>query len=111
VAMPKTGSRRIVVDGATYRWRIRRKLPTLLVDYGGPLVFSAELIGAKGSALVVSLPQVRGLVLGDLYDYDRTPATPGQVATAIRDAIAAGWRPSIPGKPFEFAAARTSGLD
>ena len=76
--MPKKGSRKIVVDGVAYRWRIRRTPPTQTVDGGGPLAFSAELIGAKGSLLVVALPQERQLGWGGLYDYDLARATPRQ---------------------------------
>jgi hypothetical protein len=102
--MPKTGSRKIVVDGVSYRWRIRQRPPTATVDDGGPLVFCAELIGTTGSVLVVALPQSREVGWGGLYDYDQSPATPGQVADAIRQALRAGWVASKPGKPFLFDA-------
>ena len=34
MAMRKRGSRRIVVDGAAYRWRIRRRATLCQADYG-----------------------------------------------------------------------------
>ena len=42
MAIPIKGSRRIVVDGTAYRWRIRRKPTRIQADYGcgSPLTFA-----------------------------------------------------------------------
>jgi hypothetical protein len=103
MAISKTGSRKIVVDGVSYRWNVRPKPTINIQDLGGPLTFAAERMGTKGSILVVALPQDRLIIYrGESYERGQTPATPRQVADAIRKAIRAGWNPAKRGKPFQM---------
>jgi hypothetical protein len=101
MAMPKIGSRKIVVDGISYHWRIRRYAITKTRDEGAPLTIVVEKESARGRVLVVALPQKRNVGWGYLYDFDQTPVTPRQVALAIRRAIQAGWIPEAERKPFQ----------
>src|SRR5262245_18863619 len=109
---PRRGSRRITVDGATYRWQVRRK-PTYCQAMGfTPLSFSVELaVDEARTVLVVETEALRpDSVLGASV---RSPAqkvaaaadtvAPASVAHCIRDAIASGWNPAQAGKPFQFA--------
>jgi hypothetical protein len=105
MAIPKSGSRKIVVDGVAYRWRVRPRATINITDYGGPLTFAAERDGVNGGILVAALPQNR------VYWEDESgevPATPRQVADVIRRAIRAGWKAELPGSPFQFDAADPS---
>jgi hypothetical protein len=52
VATRKTGSRRLVVDGVAYRWRIRRRATYSQADYGsGTLHVVVELAEQPGAEL------------------------------------------------------------
>lgn len=105
--MPRKGSRRIVVDGTAYRWRVARSGPGAPV--GQPLV--VVVVGADGEnafrrPLRVTLGDVRPVgyccppcvVLAA----DAEPATPERVAGAIRRALALGWDPGGTGGPLDL---------
>lgn len=92
--MPKKGSRRIIVDGADYRWQVRRRAPYSQANAWAPLRFAVERAEQPGAALVVSLPCARP----DNWVYERTlPVTPALVAACIRRALERGWDPGRPG--------------
>ena len=99
MSIRKTGSRPIEVDGVNYRWRIRHRHTTAVQDYGGPMVFAAQRVGVKGSVLVATLAMNRDPYWGDIHQESVTPRI---VAECIRKAIAEGWAPSSPGKPFQL---------
>ncbi|BBH70817.1 hypothetical protein ACTI_75020 [Actinoplanes sp. OR16] len=90
------GSRRIAVDGAAYRWRIRHK-PTYCQGMGwSTLTFAVGLADAAGSTLVVTLPFARP------DNWMRLPSgsvSPAIVEASIRHAVLNGWRPDRPGSP------------
>jgi hypothetical protein len=98
VALPKKGSRRIVVDGVEYRWRMRRK--HWCCDFElGTLGYLVEDAARPGTTLVVETG--RPAVL----EPSRVPeevVLPGEVAAGIRAARAKGWTPSADGSPFEL---------
>jgi hypothetical protein len=100
MAIRKTGSRRIVVDGVEYRWRIRRRATYSQIDYGsGTLHVAIESAEQAGAVLVLitDRPHPQDCVPRRLM-----PATPSDVAGWVRQAIRAGWMPSKPGPQFSL---------
>ena len=98
MAIPKKGTRRIVVDGARYRWYVRRR-PTLGQAIAeSNLTLAVEKEGERrGSVLVVDLAQPHpSNVVGE----PPVAVLPADVARCIQAALRLGWRPDAPGKPF-----------
>ncbi|MBB2948569.1 hypothetical protein FB565_008352 [Actinoplanes lutulentus] len=90
------GSRRIAVDGVSYRWRIRRK-PTYCQAMGwSAFTFAVGLAEATGSTLVVTMPFAHP---SNWMQLPSGPVTPATVEASIRHALADGWRPNRPGLP------------
>jgi hypothetical protein len=85
MAIRKTGSRRIVVDGKAYRWRIRHRATYSQTDYGSGtlhvVIESAEHAGAV-LVLLTDRPHPKDCVPRTL-----NPVTPSDVAGWIRQAI------------------------
>lgn len=97
MALPKKGSRRIVVDGVAYRWTVRGR-PTY--DQGmcwSPLTFAVEHVESPGTTLVVRTNQPHP---GNWTGRLTSPVLPSDVAGAIQTARADGWTPELPGSPF-----------
>ncbi|GIH01365.1 hypothetical protein Pma05_79370 [Plantactinospora mayteni] len=93
------GSRRITVDGVTYRWSIRRR-PTYCQALGwSPLTFVVERAERPGAVMVASLPCAHP---GNWLGIPSQPVLPGTVAVGVRQALVAGWQPSRPGPAFEL---------
>lgn len=100
VTLARKGTRRIVVDGVEFRWKVRHK-PTYDQGIGAsPLTFVAEPAERPESLLVVSLPHPHP---GNWLDLPSVPVLPRTVATAIRLALARGWRPFQPGPAFTLS--------
>lgn len=99
MAIPKKGTRKIVVDGVAYRWYIRRN-----GDYHGALTVAVELAANdSASILVVDFHTPRpGSFTALFYGYPKISITPKDVVTHIRAALAAGWNPLQPGSPFIY---------
>ena len=55
MALTVKGSRLITVNGAVYRWRIRRKPSYSQECLGGRLAFAVECAGAGGAVLAVEI--------------------------------------------------------
>jgi len=100
MATRKTGSRQLVVDGITYRWRIRRRATSLQSDYGhGTLHVAVELAEQPGAVLILFTNRPHPADCGT----DRVaPVRPSDVAVWVREALAAGWAPSTPGPQFRL---------
>ena len=98
MALVKKGSRRIVVDGIEYRWRMSRK--HWCCDYdGSTLSYMAEDATCPGTTLVVETGRPDSLNPG------MVPAElvlPREVAAGIRAARSKGWTPSSNGSPFKL---------
>ncbi|MEV4560478.1 hypothetical protein AB0K51_26265 [Kitasatospora sp. NPDC049285] len=96
MALAKKGSRRIVVDGVEYRWRVSRK--HWCCDYdASTLGYAVEDAIRPGTTLVVETG--RPIV----FDPDAVPTDlvlPAEVAAGIRAARSNGWTPSTNGAPF-----------
>lgn len=97
MALPKTGSRYIVVDELRYRWRIRHK-PSYgqgLAETG--LVLAVELATLPACTLLVQFQQSRpDNWLGKVS----ISIKPGLVAQAIRLALSLGWQAANRGSAF-----------
>ena len=100
VAIPKKGSRKIIVDDIEYRWYIRRK-----PAYG-------QLIEPKGLTFAVENPaddKIPKLIVYTPYDrpdgIGGSPAIirPQDIEKAIRLALKSGWGSSSNQKPFHLS--------
>jgi hypothetical protein len=102
MALGTKGSRRIAVDGASYRWRIRRK-PTYCQAMGwSALTYAVGLADGTGSTLLVTMPFARP----DNWMHSPSGSvTPATVEASIRRAVADGWKPERPGHPHKLALA------
>jgi hypothetical protein len=99
VAIPKKGSRKIVVDNVEYRWYIRRntKAEDTLV------VAVQRFTELPTSILLVKSQMHRPDSNYFWFRYEPKPSlTPNHVATHIRAALAAGWNPLQSGAPFIY---------
>lgn len=90
MAISKKYTRRIVVDGVQYRWRV----PPAVV-YDGHIIANVWREGASGQHL-----RLIGGHPSSAYPYPTEPMTPKLVAEGIRRALDAGWNPDEPGQPF-----------
>ncbi len=97
MAIAKRGSRRIVVDGQVYRWRLQKR-PTPDQRSGRtPLLLAVASEEGDGAKLVLRLHRHHPRNAVGLRSH---AVTPGQVAQYIRQGLAAGWQPQEPGRPF-----------
>ena len=97
MAIPKRGSRNIVVNGEPYRWYMRRK-----PSYGqglceGFMSFAIEHADVNGSTLLVTLPQYHPR---NWMGAEIVSIIPANVEAYIQTALARGWQPQKPGKTF-----------
>jgi len=102
MAIPKTGSRPISVDGVEYRWLIRRKATYGQSDYGvGRIHVAVEHAKAPGTTLVLftDRPHPKDWATREVH-----PVTPSDVANWIRKAIELGWVPTAKGAQLRFRA-------
>ncbi|GAA0575421.1 hypothetical protein GCM10009546_42510 [Actinomadura livida] len=98
MTLAKKGSRHIVLDGSTYRWKVRGR-PTYSQGLGeSPLTFVVEAADTKGALLVVSLPCAHPS--NWLLLLPTGAVLPRTVSKAIRQALASGWTPTEPGPAF-----------
>jgi hypothetical protein len=99
MAISKRGSRRIIVDGIAYRWKV--PLPDETQEAGWPGVAAAvSRIEPKGSQLWLMFPE-RYSMSGPLATQGK-PVVPSEIASGIRAAIASGWQADQPGKQYDF---------
>ncbi|MFF3070464.1 hypothetical protein [Kitasatospora sp. NPDC057936] len=98
MALVKKGSRRIVVDGVEYRWRLSRKHWCCDFD-ASTLAYMVEDAARPGTTLVVETG--RPSVLAPSL----VPAEvvlPREVTAGIRAARSNGWTPTSNGSPFKL---------
>ncbi len=104
MAMPKTGARRITVDGVAYRWRVRHRVhPFMALNWDGRIHVSVELADNPGSVLVVFSGHQHSRDI-DTYPPGVDPVQPAHVAVWIRQSLAAGWQPAEHGPQFHVLA-------
>ena len=94
MAMPKKGSRSIVINEVSYRWRTNKSGLNLLVSVEAVADGGANTLSVDTS---VPLPNGCPCCSGVLM-------TPAAVEAYIRQALAEGWNPTTKGKPFLFVA-------
>lgn len=102
MAIPKKGSRRIVVRGESYRWLIRRKATYGQSDYGnGYINVAVEHENEQGAVLIIytSNPHPKDWSIVEI-----DPVTPRNIEEWIVDAISKGGQPKIPGAQFNYEA-------
>jgi hypothetical protein len=98
--MPKTGARRLMVDGVAYRWRVRHRAhPFTALNWDGRIHVSVELADAPGSVLVVFTGHQHSRDIEN-YPPGVDPVLPSHVAEWVQQSLAAGWRPSERGPQF-----------
>lgn len=89
MSIAKRGDRRVVVDGTTYLWRIRRTATAAQAHPSASMGIGIQstVEGARGVLVVdTAIPRPRnGRHVGAV--------TPEQVRDMIRRALAAGWEP------------------
>jgi hypothetical protein len=88
MAIPKKGSRCIVVDAVRYLWLVERPDQKLMG-------FAVHQEDAGRTTLLMSVDEER-------EDYWNTIVTPAIVARGIRQALKNGWRPSEMGSAFKM---------
>ncbi|MCW3059940.1 MAG: hypothetical protein JWQ02_1761 [Capsulimonas sp.] len=100
MTLTKKGSRRIVVDGQEYRWRIPHQPTESQGCEWGNMIVAVEQFTDPGATLIIDTGRLR------LDSWISPPSgngvTPKEVAQAIRDAIAAGWKPTERGPQFPY---------
>ena len=95
----KRGSRRIVVDGVTFRWKFPRRLTDQEEELPGVWAI-AQRVEPEGPQLLLVFPE-RHHMSGP-HAVQGRPVLPSEVAAGIRAAIEAGWQSDRPGKQFPW---------
>ncbi|MEU1122820.1 hypothetical protein ABZ371_04340 [Streptomyces sp. NPDC005899] len=99
MALVRKGSRRIVVDGVVYRWRLRGR-PTYFQGLTwSPCTFAVEHADNPGMPLVVTTDQPHP---NNWLGRAAEPVVPSGVAAAVRLALREGWTPTAPGSAFHL---------
>ncbi len=97
MALVKKGSRTIVVDGVTYRWRLRKRPTYSQGLVWSPCTFAVEHVDGSGRTLVVRTNRPHA---GNWAGGTPEAVVPSVVAGAIQLALRRGWKPTRPGSPF-----------
>lgn len=97
MTISKKGSRPLIVDGISYRWSVRPRPTYAQAICQGALTFAVVNDASPASTLVVSLDALRP---DNWFHAPGASVTPNVVARAVREALAKGWRPGQPGRPF-----------
>ncbi|MEU0832517.1 hypothetical protein [Streptomyces sp. NPDC005969] len=99
MALVRKGSRRIVVDGTAYRWRLRGR-PTYFQGMAwSPCTFAVEHADTPGTVLLVTTNQPH---TSNWIGREAEPVLPSGVAAAIRLALHGGWTPTTLGSTFHI---------
>lgn len=99
MALVRKGSRRIVVDGTVYRWRLRGR-PTYFQGLAwSPCTFAVEHADTPGMTLVVTTDQPHP---SNWIGREAESVLPSGVAAAVRLALREGWTPTAPGSAFHL---------
>jgi hypothetical protein len=99
MAISKKYSRRIVVDGITYRWRVPPDVDYDQTAYDGILVVDVWLEEDVGQLLrLIGGPRAPRFLRRRPTDV----ITPRRLAVGIRSALAAGWNPAVTQPIFHY---------
>lgn len=101
MALNKKGSRRIIVDGIEYRWRIRRKPSYMQGLCWTPMTYAVEAanVDQPGTTLIVTSGQAHP---SNWLGVETEAIRPVHVAASIREARSQGWDPMLAGAPFSL---------
>lgn len=99
MALGRKGARNIVVNGATYRWRLRRRPTYSQALCWSPCTYAVEHAERPGSVLVVTTDQRHS---GNWFGHQARPVLPSDVAHAIELALSRGWTSTASGSPFQL---------
>ncbi|MBC9711679.1 hypothetical protein H9Y04_03740 [Streptomyces sp. TRM66268-LWL] len=99
MAIGRKGSRRLVVDGTAYRWRLRRRPTYDQALCGTPCTYAVQDEATPGTTLVVTTSQPHA---NNWFGAPSSPVLPSDVSAAITSALAQGWHPTRPGSPFHL---------
>ena len=105
MAIRKTGSRKIVVDGEAYLWRVRQKptysqgIEDVFWKTGNGFAVAIQHADGTGTTLVARFRRPRP---DNWLGQKSQPVLPNEIAEAIRRAIEQGWQPRLKGKQFRF---------
>jgi len=99
MALPKSGSSLIRIDGREYRWRVSRVHPhdRGSPQFQAPKAVIVQLASGTGQRLLVYTPYG-----GKAPEDDKTPITPALVEYMILAASRMGWKPLESGKEIVF---------
>lgn len=89
---PRKGSRRIVVDGETYLWRVPRRPSSGAWDGNCGYTITVQRADRRGSVLAVSVPR-KHPAIARLWGEKIDSVFPSHIAAAIAQALHAGWNP------------------
>lgn len=87
------GARRIVVDGTSYRWRLRRRPTCLQALAWTPCTFGVDQADARGTTLVVTTNRPHP---SNWFGQEAKPVLPSDVARAIELALREAPRGRLP---------------
>ncbi|KNE83504.1 MULTISPECIES: hypothetical protein [Streptomyces] len=99
MALRRKGSRRVVVDGTGYRWRLRGRPTYHQGMCWSPCTYAVEHADRPGTVLVVTTSQPHP---SNWVGMPADPILPGDVERAILTALARGWTPEHSGSPFQL---------
>ena len=97
MALPKKGSRKIVVDEVEYRWSIRRKPTYSQAAFDCDMTAAVELAASPGAALLITFPWARS---DNWVGSKASPITPKHIEACITAALKEGWKPQSEGGAF-----------
>ena len=97
MALPRKGSRTVVIDGVNYRWRVRHRPSFTQGIAENNLLLAVETAEEPGSKLVIVLPQAHP---NNWMGGEAAAVLPSDVEHYIRAALKAGWKPKSPGGTF-----------
>ncbi|MEU4609338.1 hypothetical protein [Streptomyces umbrinus] len=99
MTLVRKGSRRIVVDGTAYRWRLRGR-PTYSQGLTWlPCTYAVEHADTPGMTLVVTTDQPHP---SNWIGREAEPVLPSSVAAAVQLALHRGWTPKASGSAFHL---------
>ncbi|MGB7712832.1 MAG: hypothetical protein WBL95_25395 [Microcoleus sp.] len=97
MSIPKQGTRKIIFDGESFLWLIRRQA-IYTQENCGNLHIAVEHAEVPGSVLVILTDRPHPQCWGT---NEVKPVTPSDAAQWIQQAVQLGWQPQRSGIPFE----------
>ncbi len=97
MAIPKTGSRKIIVDDIKYRWTVRKRPTYTQSVMEANMQAAVELYEEPGSVLSINFPWVR---YDSFIGIPQEPVTPKLIEQSVRTALQKGWLPEKKGSAF-----------